>query len=106
MKERRRSARRLLGELAEVHLGPETMIARVMDISEHGIGLMLPEEAKPEVGAIVWILIQTIASYAITGTIRRVGSKNRIGVEFDEILAGDSREVIAALPLVDDPSEG
>lgn len=101
--ERRRSARRLLGELAEVHLGPETLTARVMDISAHGIGLQLPEETSAKAGDTIWILIETVAKYAITGTIRRVASDNRIGVEFDEILAGSTLAVVEQLPMVDDP---
>lgn len=100
--ERRRSARRLLGELAEVHIGPQTVSARVMDISEHGLGVMVPSGTTVQVGDTVWILIETVANYAITGTVRRTTEQGRVGIEFDEILEGPSRELIHQLPMVDE----
>jgi hypothetical protein len=99
--ERRRSARHLLGVTAEVHVGPETVVAVVHDVSAHGMGLIFPQGLGIVPGETVWILASSVASYAITATVKRVAG-GFVGVELVEILTGDSLERIAALPVHDD----
>lgn len=100
-RERRRSARHVLTEPAEVHLGAVTVMARVEDVSKHGMGLTLPEGTKVEEGMTVWIITGKVANYAITGTIVRITERGRVGVAFHEILAGDSLEAIESMPLTE-----
>jgi hypothetical protein len=102
--ERRRSARRLLGQSAELHVGPRTFSAIVQDISEHGMGLMVPDGVDVEKGDVVWILARTIAAYAITGTVQRLFGDGGIGIEFIEVLTGDALEVVQGLPVADEDS--
>jgi len=99
--ERRRSARHLLTDPAEVQLGTQSLVAEVTDVSAHGMGLSLPRESKMQIGATIWIQVGSVASYAITGIVRRAGSDGRIGVEFSEVLAGSSLEVVEGLPTSD-----
>lgn len=99
--EQRRSARHLLGVTAEVHLGPHTVIGVVRDVSQHGMGLVLPTELNVKTGDVVWVLVEDLASYAITGTVRRSNEEGLVGIELDEVLAGQSLEKIEGLPLVD-----
>src|SRR5262245_41115501 len=101
--ERRRSARHLLGATAEVHVGPLTIEALVHDVSQHGMGLKLPIDVQVAKGDIVWIVARSVAPYAITATVERVGHNGVIGVQFEEILTGETLEVIEALPLIEDP---
>lgn len=97
-RERRRSARHLLGEPAEVHLGPKTVTAQVVDVSQHGMGLILPPDVRAQAGETIWILVGRIANYAITGRVARVAEAGRIGVELEEILEGTARAAIESLP--------
>lgn len=99
--EQRRSARHLLGVTAEVHLGPHTVIGVVRDVSRHGMGLVLPTELNVKTGDVVWVLVEDLSSYAITGTVRRSNEEGLVGIELDEVLAGNSLEKIEGLPLVD-----
>ncbi|MCK6546971.1 PilZ domain-containing protein [Myxococcota bacterium] len=98
--ERRRSARHLLGVTAEVHVGPETVVAVVHDVSAHGMGLIFPQGLGIAPGETVWILASSVASYAITATVKRVAG-GFVGVELVEILTGDSLDRIEALPIAD-----
>jgi hypothetical protein len=97
----RRSARRLLDSRAEVHLGANTVEATVCDVSQHGMGLQIPEGATVQPGDTIWIVSHDVAEYAITAIVRRVYEPTRIGVEFEEILAGPALEKIGSLPLSD-----
>lgn len=84
---RRRSARhQLTGVVAEVHVGPETVNGLVQDVSQHGMGLILPPDVQIERGQTIWILANTIASFAITATVQRITEGGLIGVEFHEVL--------------------
>lgn len=98
--ERRRSARHLLGVTAEVHVGPETVLAVVHDVSAHGMGLVMPSDVPVKLGDTLWILATAVASYAITATVRRV-TDGLVGVELDEILAGDALEKVEQLAITD-----
>ncbi|MFO0722303.1 MAG: PilZ domain-containing protein [Myxococcota bacterium] len=100
-KDRRRSARHILNEPAEVHLGALTLTARVEDVSKHGMGLTLPRGTVVETGMTIWILTGKVASYAITGTVVRIVEGGRIGVAFDEILAGESLVAVESLPMTE-----
>lgn len=98
--DRRRSVRHQLIETSvEVHLGPQTGTGLVIDISQHGMGLVLPSHMSAETGALLWMLVDRIAPYAITATVCRVGADGEVGVEFEEILQGDALEKIEALPI-------
>ena len=101
--DRRRSARHLLGEPAEIHLGPTTVAGVVADVSAHGMGLILPPGTRVAMGDVVWVLTGRVAAYAITATVVRIGSpdRERVGIQFDEILSGPALEQIQELPLVD-----
>ncbi|MBK6687282.1 MAG: PilZ domain-containing protein [Deltaproteobacteria bacterium] len=99
--EQRRSARHLLGVTAEVHVGPRTVIGVVRDVSQHGMGLVLPTDLGVKTGDVLWVLVEDLASYAITGTVRRSNDEGLVGIELDEVLAGNSLEKIEGLPLVD-----
>lgn len=94
----RRSARHLLGTAAEVQLGPKTFAAEVRDVSRHGMGLVLPEAHGAQVGEAIWLVVDAVASYAITGTVRRVAGTS-VGIELDEILLGEALERIEAMPF-------
>ncbi len=96
---RRRSVRHLLGQDAEVHVGPVTVSASVRDVSQHGMGLEFPQDTPIDVGQLIWILVESVASYAITATVIRVEDTGIVGVEFEEILAGEALEIIESLPL-------
>ncbi len=99
--DRRRSPRHLLGQSAEIHLGPTTVLGIVQDVSAHGMGLVVQGDVPVTVGALIWVVVESVAPYAITGTIRRVSRAGEIGVEFEEILDGDALDRIESLPLVD-----
>jgi PilZ domain-containing protein len=101
---RRRSARHLLGHSAELHIGPNTHTAVVQDISQHGMGLVLPDGVSLQEGDVVWILAKSVASYAITATVRRVFGDGGVGVEFVEVLGGEALEVLEGLPLAGEGS--
>ncbi len=98
--DRRRSARHQLIETSvEVHLGPQTGTGLVIDVSQHGMGLVLPSHMSAKTGELLWMLVDQIAPYAITATVCRVGAEGEIGVEFEEILQGEALEKIEALPV-------
>lgn len=98
--DRRRSARHLLGVTAEVHVGPETVLAVVHDVSRHGMGLVMPKDVPVKVGETIWILASSVASYAITATVRRV-NEGLVGVELEEVLSGEALDALEKLPLAD-----
>jgi hypothetical protein len=98
-RDRRRSARHLLGLVAEVHVGPVTVQGVVEDVSQHGMGLVLPQDLKVERGETIWILAQTVAPVAITATVQRIADNGVIGVEFLEVLTGEALDVVESLPL-------
>src|SRR5262245_8209188 len=98
-RDRRRSARHLLGVVAEVHVGPETVQGVVQDVSQHGMGLVLPRNLKIERGDTIWILAATVAPVAITATVQRITEDGLVGVEFHEVLSGESLDKVEALPL-------
>lgn len=100
-KDQRRSARHLLGTPAEVHVGPQTVLGVVRDVSQHGMGLVLPTDLEVHTGDLVWVLVGSVASYAITGAVRRTASGGLVGIELLEILQGEALEVIEGLPLVE-----
>lgn len=102
---RRRSARHLLGVVAEVHIGPETVSGLVQDVSQHGMGLILPRDINVSRGDTIWILANTISSFAITATVQRVTDEGLVGVEFNEVLGGDALNAVEALPLPMPPAE-
>jgi hypothetical protein len=102
---RRRSARHLLGVVAEVHVGPQTVNGIVQDVSQHGMGLILPRDIEVTRGDTVWILANTISSFAITATVQRVTDEGLVGVEFNEVLGGDALDVVETLPLPMPPEE-
>ncbi|MBI2373791.1 MAG: PilZ domain-containing protein [Deltaproteobacteria bacterium] len=96
----RRSARHLLGEPAEVHLGSTTHTAIVRDVSAHGLGIELDPGTAVEKGELAWILCGRLATFAITGTVVRVDvDSGQVGIQFLEILEGSALETIASLPL-------
>lgn len=97
--DRRRSARHLLGVVAEVHVGPETVQGVVQDVSHHGMGLVLPRGLKIERGDTIWILATTVAPVAITATVQRITEDGLVGVEFHEVLSGEALDVVESLPL-------
>jgi hypothetical protein len=97
--ERRRSARHLLGTVADVHVGPNTVKGVVLDVSQHGMGLRVPPELPIAEGDTIWILANAVAPYAITGTVRRISGEGRIGVELEEVLTGEALDVVESLPL-------
>ncbi|MBI4819451.1 MAG: PilZ domain-containing protein [Deltaproteobacteria bacterium] len=102
-REDRRSARRLVGEPAQVHLGSTTHVAMVRDVSPHGMGLELEPGTSVVRGETAWILCGKLATYAITGTVLRVDvDSGSIGVQFDEILEGPMLQAIEGLPLSED----
>lgn len=103
--QRRRSARHLLGATAEVHLGPKTVIGVVRDVSQHGMGLVLPTDLGVKTGDVLWVLVEEVASYAITGTVRRSNDEGLVGLELDEVLAGSSLEKIEGLPVAEGDTE-
>jgi hypothetical protein len=47
------------------------------------------------------VIVESVAPYAITGTIKRVSAAGEIGVEFEEVLSGDALAAVETLPLVD-----
>jgi hypothetical protein len=104
-REGRRSARRLLGTSAEVHIGPTTVTAVVVDVSAHGMALTVPDGVELKKGDVLWILASNIAAYAITATVQRMGGDGAVGVELNEVLSGDALEIIEALPLAPDEVE-
>ena len=82
-----------------MHVGPNTVMGIVKDVSQHGMGLVLPSEIEVKVEDTVWLLVDDIASYAITATVRRVGDDGFVGIEFEEILQGDALVTVEKLPL-------
>jgi hypothetical protein len=101
--EKRRSARHLLAEPADVQLGTQSLLATVDDVSAHGMGLTLPPDAVVSAGDTIWIQTGKVSRYAITGTVRRVMPGSRVGVELDEVLVGESLVAVEGLPLADGP---
>lgn len=99
--DQRRSRRHLLGATAEVHLGPETVLGVVQDVSQHGMGLVVPSDLSVELGDLLMVTVDAVASYAITGTVRRADDDGSVGIEFDEVLEGDALAKVKALPLAD-----
>jgi hypothetical protein len=99
--ERRRSPRHLLGQSAEIHLGPHTIRGVVHDVSAHGMGLVVQGDTDVAVGELIWVIVESVAPYAITGTVRRVAAAGEIGVEFEEVLSGDALANVETLPLID-----
>src|ERR1044071_3970648 len=97
-RDRRRSTRHLLGVTAEVHVGPDTVMAVVHDVSKHGMGLVMPKDVEVKAGDTIWILATSVASYAITATVRRV-QEGAVGVELDEVLSGDALDGLQDLPI-------
>lgn len=85
--------------MAEVHVGPETVQAVVLDVSQHGMGLVLPSSVEAKPGDLVWIIATDVAPYAITATVRRRGDAGFIGVEFEEVLMGEALQVVESMPL-------
>jgi hypothetical protein len=61
----------------------------------------LPTDLGVKTGDVLWVLVEDLASYAITGTVRRSNDEGLVGIELDEVLAGNSLEKIEGLPLVD-----
>lgn len=101
--DRRRSPRHVLeGATAEVHVGPRTMLGIVQDVSQHGMGVVLPGNAGVEVGQLVWLVVEDLAPYAITATVRRVTPEGVVGVEFEEVLTGEALTMLQEQPLVDE----
>jgi hypothetical protein len=98
-RDQRRSARRLLGALAEVHVGPVTVRGEVHDVSREGMGLWLPPGTAIRPGDTVWLVVEFVATYAITGTVLRIDPGGRVGLELHEVLAGDALERVERLPL-------
>lgn len=99
--DRRRSARHMLGQAAEVHIGPTTVRGIVQNVSRHGMAVVLPGDIETRIGELVWITVDAVASYAITGTIKRRDDDGTLGLEFEEILTGDAVRNISELPPVD-----
>lgn len=99
--DQRRSRRHLLGATAEVHLGPDTILGVVQDISQHGLGLVLPNDVIVAHGDLVMVMVDAVASYAITGTVRRVDNDGSVGIEFDEVLEDSAWARVQNLPLAD-----
>ncbi len=99
--DQRRSRRHLLGATAEVHLGPDTVLGVVQDISQHGLGLVLPTDMHVDHGDLLMVVVDAVASYAITGTVRRIESDGSVGIEFDEVLEDDAWTRVKNLPLAD-----
>ena len=90
-----------MGATAEIHLGPETILGVVQDISQHGMGLVLPSDVHVSHGDLLMVLVDAVASYAITGTVRRVDMDGSVGIEFDEVLEGSAWARVKNLPLAD-----
>jgi hypothetical protein len=99
--DRRRSPRHLLGQSAEIHLGPQTIRGVVQDVSAHGMGLVVQGDTEVAVGELIWVVVESVAPYAITGTVRRVSTAGEIGVEFEEVLSGEALAKVETFPLVD-----
>ncbi len=72
------------------------------------MGLTLPSDLEVSTGDVIWVLANDIATYAITGTVRRSAPGGLVGIEFDEILSGVSLDQIDALPLTEtlEPTAG
>jgi hypothetical protein len=99
--DQRRSRRHLLGATAEVHLGPDTVLGVVQDISQHGMGLVLPADMVVEHGDLLMVLVDAVASYAITGVVQRIDSDGSVGIEFDGELEASAWSRVQTLPLAD-----
>jgi hypothetical protein len=99
--DQRRSRRHLLGATAEVHLGPDTVLGVVQDVSQHGMGLVLPADLQVQLGDLLMVMVDAVAAYAITGTVRRTDPDGLVGLEFDEVLEGETLARVKALPLAD-----
>lgn len=99
--DQRRSRRHLLGATAEIHFGPDTVLGVVQDISQHGMGLVLPSDVHVSHGDLLMVVVDAVASYAITGTVRRVDYDGSVGIEFDEVLEGQAWDRVKSLPLAD-----
>lgn len=80
------------------------MTAVVHDVSQHGMGLVLPDGFELVKGDVVWILASSFASYAITATVQRVFGDGGVGVEFIEVLSGEALGKLEDLPLADEES--
>lgn len=90
-----------MGQTAEIHLGPKTVLGVVQDVSAHGMGLVLPGDVRPNVGDLIWVVVQSVASYAITGTVRRIAADGQVGIELEEVLSGEALDAVQQLPLAD-----
>jgi hypothetical protein len=99
--DRRRSPRHLLGQSAEIHLGPTTVLGVVHDVSAHGMGLVVQGDTEVTLGELIWVVVESVSPYAITGTVRRISAAGEIGIEFEEVLSGDALAAVESLPLVD-----
>jgi hypothetical protein len=73
----------------------------VHDVSAHGMGLVVRGDAVVAVGDLIWVLVQDVASYAITATVRRITMDGLVGVEFEEVLSGDALTSVEKLPALD-----
>ncbi|MBK8014937.1 MAG: PilZ domain-containing protein [Deltaproteobacteria bacterium] len=107
-RERRRSPRTLLGAPAKVHAGAETLEGMVRDVSNHGMGLALNLTSRSQlsIGDLVWIIAGTVAPYAITATVVRSELDGDVGVEFEEILHGESLDALNPVEIDDESKPG
>jgi hypothetical protein len=99
--ERRRSPRHLLGQSAEIHIGPNTVLGIIHDVSAHGMGLVVQGDTHVELGELIWVVVESVSPVAITGTVRRLSAAGEIGMEFEEVLTGDALAAVESLPLID-----
>lgn len=96
----------LLGAPAKVHAGSETLEGLVRDVSSHGMGLALnlTSESQLSIGDLVWIIAGTVAPYAITATVVRSELDGDIGVEFEEVLHGESLDSLVPVQVTAEDS--
>lgn len=73
----------------------------VQDVSAHGMGLVIPGDVQPHIGDLIWVVVESVASYAITGTVRRIAPDGQVGIELEEVLSGEALEAVKQLPLAD-----
>lgn len=89
--DRRRRPRRPLGAEATVHVGAHTAAARVVDLTEFGLGLEWttpPERFSVRVGDVVWVTVEAVSAFAITGRIAHLQADGRFGIDLEELREG------------------
>ena len=77
------------------------MLGVVQDVSQHGMGVGLPTDMPLSVGDLVMVVVEAVASYAITATVRRMEADGLVGLEFEDELEKAAVAKVEALPLAD-----